>query len=81
VVAAVSVAIEIQQRIAAQEFAGRRLRMRIGVHYGDVLLREGTAHGDAINVAARLQSIARPGTICISDGVYRHVRHRFDEPI
>jgi class 3 adenylate cyclase/TolB-like protein len=79
VVAAVSAAIEIQRRIAAQEFAGRRLRIRIGVHYGDLLLREGATLGDAINVAARLESIARPGTICISDGVYRHVRRRFDE--
>lgn len=79
VVAAVSAAVEIQRQIAAQEFAGRQLRIRIGVHYGDVLLRESGAHGDAINVAARLQSIARPGTICISDGVYRQVRRRFEQ--
>jgi class 3 adenylate cyclase/TolB-like protein/ketosteroid isomerase-like protein len=79
VVAAVDAAIRIQRRIAGEDFAGRRLRIRIGVHLGDLLLREGSAFGDAINVAARLQTLARPGTICISDGVYRHVRRRFDE--
>lgn len=74
VVAAVDTALAIQRLVAAREFAGRRLQMRIGVHFGDVLLREGnTPFGDAINVAARLQALARPGTICISDGVRRHV--------
>jgi class 3 adenylate cyclase/TolB-like protein/ketosteroid isomerase-like protein len=83
VVAAVDAALNIQGRIAAHEFEGRRLQVRMGVHYGDVLLREGTplgtAVGDAINVAARLQGLAKPGTICISDGVYRQVRNKFDE--
>jgi adenylate cyclase len=79
VVAAVDAALQIQRRTATQVFAGRSLRIRIGVHYGDLLLRAGSAHGDAINVAARLETLARPGTICISDGVYRHVRRRFDE--
>lgn len=83
VVAAVDAALNIQRQIAAQAFAGRRLQVRMAVHFGDVLLREGapiaTAVGDAINVAARLQSLAKPGTICISDGVYRQVRNKFDE--
>ncbi len=83
VVAAVDAALNIQRHIAAHEFAGRRLQVRMGVHYGDVLLREGaplsTAVGDAINVGARLQGLAKPGTICISDGVYRQVRNKFDE--
>src|SRR5215468_9340950 len=83
VVAAVDAALAIHRRIAAEEFAGRRLQVRIGIHFGDVLLREGAssaeAVGDAINIAARLQALAKPGTVCISDGVYRHVRNRFDE--
>lgn len=79
VVAAVDAAINLQRRIAAEQFAGHRLRIRIGVHLGDLLLRHGNAFGDAINIASRLQALARPGTICISDGVYRHVRRRFDE--
>jgi class 3 adenylate cyclase/ketosteroid isomerase-like protein/TolB-like protein len=79
VVAAVDAALQIQRRLAAEDVAGRPLRIRIGVHFGDLLLREGTAFGDAINVAARLQALARPGTVCVSDGVYRHVYKRFDE--
>jgi class 3 adenylate cyclase/TolB-like protein/ketosteroid isomerase-like protein len=79
VVAAVEAALNIQRRIASEEFTGHRLQIRIGVHFGDVLLREGAAFGDAINVAARLQALARPGTICVSEGVYRQVRNKFDE--
>jgi adenylate cyclase len=83
VVAAVDAALMIQRRIGAREFAGRRLQVRMGVHYGDVLLRPGgplsSVVGDAINIAARLQTLAKPGTICISDGVYRQVRNKFDE--
>jgi len=83
VVAAVDAALIIQRRVGAQKFAGRQLQVRMGVHYGDVLLREGgplgTAVGDAINIAARLQTLAKPGTICISGGVYRQVRNKFDE--
>jgi adenylate cyclase len=79
VVAAVQAALLIQRRIAAQEFEGEKLKIRIGVHFGDVLLRDGAAYGDAINVAARLQTLAQPGTICMSEAVYRQVRNRFDE--
>ena len=83
VVGAVDAAITIQRRVAAETFAGRRLQIRIGVHFGDVLLREGVglagALGDAINIAARLQALAKPGTICISEGVYRQARNKFDE--
>jgi len=78
VVAAVGAALRIHDRIAGEDFAGRRLAVRIGVHFGDLLLRGTVAFGDAINVAARLQTLALPGTVCISDGVYRHVQTRFD---
>jgi TolB-like protein/class 3 adenylate cyclase/lipoprotein NlpI len=80
VVAAVQAAITIQRRIASEAFEGQPLQIRIGVHLGDVLLRDGRAFGDAINIAARLEALARPGTICISEGVYRQVRNKFDEP-
>jgi adenylate cyclase len=79
VVAAVDAALKIQRRLTRETFEGLHLRIRIGVHYGDVLLREGAAFGDAINVAARLQTLAKPGTVCISEGVYRQVRNKFDE--
>ncbi len=79
VVAAVQAAVTIQRRLADEAFEGQRLQIRIGVHLGDVLLRDGRAFGDAINIAARLEALARPGTTCISEGVYRQVRNKFDE--
>lgn len=82
VVAAVEAALRIQRRLADDSDPDQPLQLRIGIHFGDVLeLPEGSAVGDSINVAARLCALARPGTVCISDGVYRHVRARFDEPI
>jgi adenylate cyclase len=78
VVAAVDAALRIQRRLAEEEFAGRRLQVRIGIHYGDVLFRKTVAFGDAINVAARLQTLARPGTVCVSEGVQRHVWRKLD---
>lgn len=84
VVAAVDAALTIERRIAKLELRpGKPLQIRMGIHYGDVLLRAGapvsSAVGEAINIAARLQALARPGTICISEGVYRQVYHRVDE--
>ena len=82
VVAAVEAALRIQRRLADESLADQPLQLRIGIHFGDVLaLPDGAAVGDAINVAARLCTLARPGTVCISEGVYRHVRTRFDEPV
>jgi adenylate cyclase len=82
VVAAVEAALRIQRRLADESLPDQPLQLRIGIHFGDVLvLPEGAALGDAINVAARLCTLARPGTVCISEGVYRHVRTRFDEPV
>jgi len=79
VVAAVQAAVALQRRIIDEPFEGQTLQIRIGVHLGDVLLRDGRAFGDAINIAARLEALARPGTICISEGVYRQVRNTLDE--
>jgi TolB-like protein/class 3 adenylate cyclase/Flp pilus assembly protein TadD len=79
VVAAVQAAVALQRRIADEPFEGQALQIRIGVHLGDVLTRDGRAFGDAINIAARLEALARPGTICVSEGVYRQVRNTLDE--
>ena len=52
----------------------RRLQFRIGVHVGDVMVRGGDLLGDGVNIAARLQSMADPGGICLSETAYGYVR-------
>jgi adenylate cyclase len=52
----------------------RRINFRIGVHIGDVMVRGGDLFGDGVNIAARLQSIAKPGSVCISGATYDQVR-------
>jgi adenylate cyclase len=56
----------------------RRLELRIGVNLGDVIVDGDDIFGDGINIAARLQALAKPGTVCISQTVYEHVRHKLD---
>jgi adenylate cyclase len=52
----------------------RRVRFRIGVHVGDVMVRGGDLLGDGVNIAARLECLAEPGGICISETTYGYVR-------
>ena len=52
----------------------RRLQFRIGVHVGDVMVQGGDLLGDGVNIAARLESLADPGGICISEAAYGYVR-------
>jgi len=52
----------------------RRICFRIGIHIGDVMVRAGDLFGDGVNIAARLQSIAKPGGVCISGATYDQVR-------
>jgi adenylate cyclase len=56
----------------------KRIELRIGIHVGDILIEEGDIFGDGVNIAARLEGIAQPGGICISDDTYRHVRGKLD---
>jgi adenylate cyclase len=80
-VEAVRAAIAIQTELAeARGTAGDAVRIRIGVHMGDVVRAGSEIHGDSINVAARLQTIARPGGIAMSDDVLRAVRNRISVP-
>jgi len=72
-VSAVQCAVEVQDRLD-QEPEGSSLRFRIGVHVGDVVVRGGDLLGEGVNVAARLQELARPGCICISETAYAYVR-------
>jgi adenylate cyclase len=56
----------------------KRIELRIGIHVGDIIIEEGDIFGDGVNIAARLESIAEPGGICISDDTYRQVRGKID---
>jgi TolB-like protein len=72
VVEAVSWALEVQAEFARRP--GTALQHRMGIHLGDVLRREGQIAGDGVNIAARLQTKARPGSVCVSQSVYEAVR-------
>ena len=50
------------------------MRFRVGVHLGDVIVEGDDIYGDGVNIAARLEGLSEPGSICISDDVYRQVR-------
>jgi adenylate cyclase len=52
----------------------KHINFRIGVHIGDVMMRAGDLFGDGVNIAARLQTLANPGTVCISGTTYDQVR-------
>ncbi len=56
----------------------KRIEFRIGIHVGDIMIEDGDIFGDGVNIAARLEGIAQPGGICISDDAYRQVRGKLD---
>ncbi len=56
----------------------RRMRFRIGINLGDVVVEDGDLLGDGVNVAARLEGLANPGGICISHAIYEQVRGKVD---
>ena len=82
VVDAVRCAIEVQNGMAERN-AGvpedRRIVFRIGIHLGDVVEEaDGNLMGDGVNIAARLEGVAQPGAICLSEDAYRQVKARLD---
>src|ERR1051325_10771568 len=85
VVEAVRCAIEVQNGMVERN-AGvppeRRIDFRVGIHLGDVVQEsDGDLMGDGVNIAARLEGIALPGAICLSEDAYRQVRSRLDVAI
>jgi adenylate cyclase len=76
-VEAVQCAVEAQTALAEANVSlapDCRISFRIGIHIGDVMVRAGDLFGDGVNIAARLQTIANPGTVCISGATYDQVR-------
>ncbi len=82
VVDAVRCAIEVQNAMVERNSGvpeDRRIEFRIGVHLGDVVEEDdGDLMGDGVNIAARLEGVAKPGAICLSEDAYRQVKSRLD---
>src|SRR6516165_4283206 len=76
---AVECAVEIQTALQAENAdvpPGRRMEFRIGVNLGDVVVEGGEIYGDGVNVAARLESLAEPGSIYISASIHEQIGNK-----
>jgi class 3 adenylate cyclase len=76
-VEAVRAAVQFQTRIkelTISEVEDRRIAFRVGINIGDVIVEPHDIFGDGVNIAARLESIAEPGGVCISSSAYDQVR-------
>src|SRR2546425_6001402 len=81
VVHAVQCAQDIQAQLRAynaEHEPVEQIHVRIGIHLGDIVQKEGDVFGDGVNIAKRLQELAEPDTICLSDVVYRDVAKKLD---
>ncbi|MDP6805132.1 MAG: adenylate/guanylate cyclase domain-containing protein [Rhodospirillales bacterium] len=81
VVVAVNCAVEVQRDLAARNQSladDRKVQFRIGVNLGDVIVDRDELYGDGVNVAARLESLAEPGGICVSRKVLGEVRDKLE---
>jgi TolB-like protein len=74
-------AIDVQRGMAERNSdvpPNNRIEFRIGINVGDIIEDNGDIFGDGVNVAARLEAIAEPGGICVSDDAHRQVRDKLD---
>ncbi len=81
VVDALACAAAWQKAVATREAAvdeDKRLKFRIGVNLGDVIVESDDIHGDGVNIAARIEGLAEPGGICLSGDAYRHAKGKLD---
>jgi adenylate cyclase len=79
VVDAVQCAVAVQKEIKSrndQLSENRRMQFRIGINLGDVIEEDGRIYGDGVNIAARLESLAEPGGICISKTAFDHIESK-----
>jgi TolB-like protein/Flp pilus assembly protein TadD len=78
---AVLCAVAVQQTMHDRRVAmGDTVSLRIGIHVGDVIERGNDILGDAVNLASRIEKLAEPGGVCITDEVYKQVRNKSDLP-
>ncbi len=81
IVEAVRNAIEVQEAVYQRSLnlpEEQRIIFRIGVNLGDVIVEDGDIYGDGVNIAARLEMLAAPGGVCISDDAHNQVRDKLD---
>jgi TolB-like protein/class 3 adenylate cyclase len=81
IIGAVECAVCMQKKLAEYNLAipeNRRLCWRMGINFGDVIAEAGYIYGEDVNIAARLESLAEPGGICISERVYEGIRNKVD---
>jgi TolB-like protein/class 3 adenylate cyclase/tetratricopeptide (TPR) repeat protein len=74
-------AVEVQREMAQQNAdvpQDVRIEFRVGIHIGDIIIDENDIFGDGVNIAARLEGIAEPGGVCISDDAQRQLRGKVD---
>jgi pentatricopeptide repeat protein len=81
---AIRCAFDIQQSMHEMNngrLPEKQVQLRIGVHVGDVIHSQNDVYGDAVNVASRIEPLAMPGGICVSQQVYDHIRNKFEFPL
>jgi adenylate cyclase len=74
-------AVEVQRAMAERNVdvpPELRIEFRIGIHVGDIMIDDDDIFGDGVNIAARLEGIAKPGGVCISDDTHRQIRGKVD---
>jgi adenylate cyclase len=74
-------AVEVQRGMSVQNnevSLDKRIEFRIGIHVGDIIIDDNDIFGDGVNIAARLEGIAEPGGVCISDDAHRQIRGKVD---
>jgi adenylate cyclase len=77
VVDAARCAMEIQRAMAERNAdipEERRIEFRIGINVGDIIIDEGDIYGDGVNIAARVETLASPGAICLSENAYQQIK-------
>lgn len=83
-VEATNCAIEIQATLFERNKSQpeqKHIQLRIGLHIGDVVYRDNSVHGDGVNIAARMEPLAQPGGICLSEDVSRQIRNKVKYPV
>ena len=74
---AIHCAMEIQRTMAERNAAtpeDHRIEFRIGINVGDIIIDDGDIYGDGVNIAARIETLASPGAICLSDNAYHQIK-------